>query len=254
MFTIGRLAGRTGFSRTTLRYYEELGLVAPAGRTKAGYRFYDEDAVERLAFVARGKQLGCRLDEIAELLAIRDGEQCGPVQRRFHGLVTDKIRDRYAQIAGELSFAAELQAAARQLDAAPLDGPCSFACACLQDVAEPESSAVNLPPGTPLDPLIACTLPRSAIPDRVAAWQSALSSAHAPTRTSDRRLRIEFDSAITFSELAALAAAERECCSFFSFALTVDNRGMGLEVEAPAAAREILDGMFGTSSRERSDA
>jgi DNA-binding transcriptional MerR regulator len=247
-FTIGRLAGRTGFSTATLRYYEELGLVAPAGRTRAGYRFYDEDAVERLAFIARGKQLGCRLDEIADLLAIRDGEQCGPVQRRFYGLVTDKIRDRYAQIAGELLFAAQLQAAARQLDAAPLDGPCSFDCACLQDIAEPEPSAVNLLPGTPTDPPIACTLPGSAIPDRVAAWQSALRSAHGRTRTPDGRLRIEFDGAITFSELAVLAAAERECCSFFSFALTIDNRGIGLEVEAPGAAREILDGLFGTSS------
>ena len=247
-FTIGRLAGRTGFSTATLRYYEELGLVEPAGRTKAGYRFYDEDAVERLAFIARGKQLGCRLDEIADLLAIRDGEQCGPVQRRFHGLVTDKIRDRYAQIAGDLMFAAQLQAAARQLDGASLDGPCSFECACLQDVAEAEPSVANLMPRMPTDPLIACTLPRSAIPDRVAAWQSGLSSARARTRTPDGRLRIEFDSAIPLSELAALVAAERECCSFFSFALTLDNRGIGLEVEAPEAAREILDGMFGTSS------
>jgi DNA-binding transcriptional MerR regulator len=245
-FTIGRLADRTGFSTTTLRYYEELGLVAPAGRTEAGYRFYDEDAVERLAFIARGKQLGCRLDEIADLLAIRDGEQCGPVQRQFHGLITDKIRERYAQIARELLFAAQLRAAARQLDGTPLAGPCTFDCACLRDIAGPEPSAVNMLPVTLTDPPIACTLPRSVIPDRVAAWQSVLSSAHARTRTSDGRLRIEFDSAITLSELAALMAAERECCSFFSFALTVDNRGIGLEVEAPEAARKILDALFVT--------
>jgi DNA-binding transcriptional MerR regulator len=247
-FTIGPVSERTGFPATTLRYYEELGLVAPAGRTNAGYRVYDEDAVERLAFIARAKQLGCTLDEILDLLAVWDGERCGPVQRRFHELVTYKIRDTQAQIADLLSFAAQLRAAARRLDSTPLDGPCNGDCACLQDTAEPKPSPDTLLPVRPTDPPIACTLPPNAMADRAAAWHSALSGARARTRTSDGRLRVEFDTSILSSELAALVAAEQACCSFFSFALTFDNRGVGLEVDAPEAARKIVEAMFGSPS------
>jgi DNA-binding transcriptional MerR regulator len=248
MFTIGQIAERSGFSPTTLRYYDEVGLLTPAGRTEAGYRVYDEDAVERLAFIARSKQLGCTLDEITDLLAVWDGEQCGPVQRRFHELVTDKVRDTRSQIAESLAFAAQLEAAARRLDTTPLDGPCGADCACLKGTTDAAPSSVRWLPPKPTDPPIVCTLPPSAIRDRATAWQSALSGARSRTRTSDGRLRIEFDTRITFSELGALVAAEQECCSFFRFALIFDDRGIALEVDAPDAAQEILDALFGTPS------
>jgi DNA-binding transcriptional MerR regulator len=233
-FTIGQVAERTGFPATTLRYYEDLGLVAPAGRTDAGYRLYDEDAVDRLAFIARAKQLGCTLEEITDLLAVWDGEQCGPVQRRFHELVTEKLRGTQLQIAELLSFAGQLQVAAERLDSAPVDGPCSPDCVCLQD-------------STSASPPIACTLEPRAMPDRVAAWQAALGAARARTRTPDGRLRIEFDGRVLFTDLAELVAAEQECCPFFSFELTFDSRGIALEVQAPEAASPIVDAMFGTA-------
>lgn len=64
---IKEVAERTGFSAPTLRYYEEIGLLPAPTRTAAGYRTYDEATVERLAFIARAKWLGCSLDEIADL-------------------------------------------------------------------------------------------------------------------------------------------------------------------------------------------
>ena len=48
---IGELARRTGVSVRTLRFYADRGLVAPAARSDAGYRLYDEDAVARVALV-----------------------------------------------------------------------------------------------------------------------------------------------------------------------------------------------------------
>ena len=66
-YRIAEVADRTGFSTPTLRYYEEIGLLPPAERTPAGYRVYDDRAVARLRFVARAKQLGCSLEEIADL-------------------------------------------------------------------------------------------------------------------------------------------------------------------------------------------
>ena len=67
------MAHRSGFTPATLRYYEDIGFLAPASRTDAGYRLYDETSLERLRFIARAKQLGCSLDEIAELTTAWDG-------------------------------------------------------------------------------------------------------------------------------------------------------------------------------------
>ena len=72
-YKIAEVARRSGFNTSTLRYYEALGLVPPAGRTSAGYRLYDDSSLARLAFVSRAKQLGCTLEEITELATAWDG-------------------------------------------------------------------------------------------------------------------------------------------------------------------------------------
>ena len=79
--------------------------------------------VNRLAFIARAKQLGCSLEEITDLADIWDGGRCGPVQRRFHGLVTVKIRDAERQIHDLTSLLEDLRAAAEHLDGEPSTGP-----------------------------------------------------------------------------------------------------------------------------------
>ena len=84
---IAQLADRSGFSATTLRYYEQLGLLDPPVRTAAGYRIYDEAAVDRLAFVDRAKRMGFALDEIAELVRLWSAGQCPPVQHRMRALL-----------------------------------------------------------------------------------------------------------------------------------------------------------------------
>ena len=80
-YTIGEVADRSGFTASSLRYYEGIGLVVPAARSAAGYRLYDDRSLARLAFIARAKQLGCTLEEISDLIGIWDGERCGPVQK-----------------------------------------------------------------------------------------------------------------------------------------------------------------------------
>ena len=114
-YTIGQVADRTGFTASALRYYEGIGLVEPATRTDAGYRLYDEMTLTRLAFIGRAKQLGCTLEEITDLVGIWDGERCGPVQRRFHELVTTKMADAEHQIAELTALVDQLQHAAAQL-------------------------------------------------------------------------------------------------------------------------------------------
>lgn len=74
--TISKLAGEVGTSSDTLRYYERIGLLPEPDRTPAGYRLYGLEAVERVHFIKRAQRFGLRLEEIGELLAIRERGLC----------------------------------------------------------------------------------------------------------------------------------------------------------------------------------
>jgi len=84
MLTIGKLAAAAGVRSDTLRYYEREGLIAPAGKSPAGYRLYDQDSARRLRFIRQAQQCGFTLAEIRELLVLRgrDAARCGDVRKR----------------------------------------------------------------------------------------------------------------------------------------------------------------------------
>ena len=65
---IGEVAQRAGIPASTLRFYEEKGLVASTGR-RGLRRQFDRDVLERLALVALGRSAGFSLDEIARIFA-----------------------------------------------------------------------------------------------------------------------------------------------------------------------------------------
>ncbi|MFQ5495947.1 MAG: MerR family transcriptional regulator [Phycisphaerae bacterium] len=77
--TIGAAAAHVGVAATTLRYYEREGLVAAAGRTGAGYRFYDDEAIERLRFIRVAQAVGFTLQDIRLLLGLDGRRDCGEV-------------------------------------------------------------------------------------------------------------------------------------------------------------------------------
>jgi DNA-binding transcriptional MerR regulator len=62
--TVSQLARRVGLSPDAVRYYERVGLLPPPARTAAGYRAYQEAAVDRLRLVTGARRLGLRLREI----------------------------------------------------------------------------------------------------------------------------------------------------------------------------------------------
>ncbi|MFE5814980.1 MerR family transcriptional regulator [Streptomyces sp. NPDC056479] len=68
LYSIGELARRTGLTVKTIRFYSDRGIVAPAGRTPAGYRRYGPEAVARLALVRTLRQLGLGLDAIRQVV------------------------------------------------------------------------------------------------------------------------------------------------------------------------------------------
>lgn len=237
-YTIGEVAEQSGFSTSALRYYEGIGLVAPPTRSHGGYRLYDDGTLERLAFIARAKQLGCTLDEISDLLGILEGERCAPVQRRLHDLVTTKVAAAEREVADMTALAHRLQAAATLLDQEPTDGPCSDGCACVAPIPS-QDVAAEVP--------IACTLDLDEVPGRRHEWQSVVGRAPSRSTTGDGGVRFAFGDDVGLEELARLVAAEKSCCAFFAFTITVDADGIGLEVRAPEGAESIVADLFGSA-------
>lgn len=73
---VAELAGVVGLSPDTIRYYERARLLPPPARTPAGYREYDASAVDRIRFIQGAQRLGLKLEDIRNLLAIRDTGTC----------------------------------------------------------------------------------------------------------------------------------------------------------------------------------
>lgn len=95
LYRISQLTERTGVPATTLRFYEQQGLL-PAQRSPAGYRLYDDSAVDRLGFIGAGKHLGLPLEEIRELLGVWESGLCVQVQDRLRPLLRAGLHGRAA--------------------------------------------------------------------------------------------------------------------------------------------------------------
>ncbi|QNN55714.1 MerR family transcriptional regulator [Diaphorobacter ruginosibacter] len=64
---IGELEARSGASRHTLRYYEQIGLISPLRQTN-NYRVYTTQTLQDLDFIQRAQSMGFSLGEIGEIL------------------------------------------------------------------------------------------------------------------------------------------------------------------------------------------
>jgi len=69
---IKQFARLTNLSPKTIRYYEDIGLLPPPHRLENGYRDYAETDVDRVRFVAGARSLDFSLDDIQEILALRE--------------------------------------------------------------------------------------------------------------------------------------------------------------------------------------
>jgi DNA-binding transcriptional MerR regulator len=135
-YRISQLAGRTGFSPSTLRYYEQIGLLATE-RTSGGYRSYGEADVRRLRFISRAKQLGLPLDGIRDLVAVWAAGPCTSVKARLEELLTARSREVEARISELAAFGADLAQARENLAAPSPAGPCDDDCGCTSGQAHP---------------------------------------------------------------------------------------------------------------------
>ena len=94
--SIGQLAAQSGLSPDTLRYYERLGLLPRVSRNAGGQRRYSEDDVARLAFIKRAQSMDFSLQEIGDLMSLRDAP--GDVRTEVRGLTELKLQAIQARI------------------------------------------------------------------------------------------------------------------------------------------------------------
>jgi len=107
--TVSKIAEGAGVSADSVRYYERIGLLPEPDRSPSGYRLYDEGALERVRFIKRAQRFGLRLEEIGELLDIRERGLC-PC-----GHTRDLLVRRLAQLDGEIAALARLREDVQQM-------------------------------------------------------------------------------------------------------------------------------------------
>jgi DNA-binding transcriptional MerR regulator len=90
-YTIGQLARAAGVPTSTVRYYERITLLRPAGRTAGNYRLYGSDALEQLRFIRAAQATGFALEDIIRLRNFRsdDPAVCHDVQILIEARLAD---------------------------------------------------------------------------------------------------------------------------------------------------------------------
>lgn len=107
MLSIGQLSRRTGVKVPTIRYYEQIGLIAAPERTAGNQRRYAQAGLQRLSFIRHSRDLGFSLDDTREFLELsaQPDKQCNGA---------DKIAARH--LAALKEKIAKLQRLERELE------------------------------------------------------------------------------------------------------------------------------------------
>ncbi len=95
--SVGRIGKRFGLSRSTLLYYDRLGLLSPSARSPAGYRVYDERDAARLEAICRYREVGLSLEQIRVLLDRPTGRTADLLEARLDQLNAEIARLREQQ-------------------------------------------------------------------------------------------------------------------------------------------------------------
>ncbi len=103
---IGQAAKQAGLTSKTIRYYEQIELLAPARRADNGYRDYSAHDIENLRFLQRARQSGFNIEECRQLLSLHED-----TSRHSHH-VRDLVLEKAERVAKQIS---ELQLMHEQL-------------------------------------------------------------------------------------------------------------------------------------------
>lgn len=125
---INELSKITGLADKTIRYYESIGVLPQPKRLASGYRLYDESDVDRIKFVMGLRRLDFSLDDISEILAMRDRREA-PCR-----VVLDLLAEKAEEVSRRIKELVHLEAELHQLHAVgltyPTDDVDGKACVC----------------------------------------------------------------------------------------------------------------------------
>jgi len=96
IYKIGDVTKDFGITADTLRYYEKIGLFPTISRTESGIRQYDDKDISRLRFIKRAQRMNFSLDEIRNLLSMRENPQ--HAKDSIRQLTADKLMDIEHQV------------------------------------------------------------------------------------------------------------------------------------------------------------
>ena len=136
---IGDLGKQTGVDTETIRFYEKAGLLPAPHRSQNGYRAYDREHVERLAFIRHCRALDIPLTDIQRLLGFvaHPTSDCGDIDR----LIDEQLLKVRARLASMQALEQQLEALRSRCGQHHLAGDCGIlqelvaaahgeACAC----------------------------------------------------------------------------------------------------------------------------
>ena len=83
MFTIGQVAKRYALSRSTLIYYDKIGVLSPSGRSESNYRLYSDSDLKKMDRIMLFRSAGLSLDAISLLLNTEGGELNSSLEKRL---------------------------------------------------------------------------------------------------------------------------------------------------------------------------
>jgi len=104
MLTVSRLARHCGLSRSTVLYYESIGLLKPARRSAGNYRVYTDKDAARLRGIRLWRDSGLTLEDIRSMLDQPDSNAAAILKRRLEALSAeiDRLRGHQHAIAALL--------------------------------------------------------------------------------------------------------------------------------------------------------
>ena len=140
---IGEVARLVDVPAKTLRYYEDIGLVSPAGRTQAGYRLYGWRELEQIEFIRRAKLMGLTLEQIRGLVEVAEEGMPSGVLRHLDELLEQKLEETERKLEELQAFRESLLEYRERAAMADAQGVCRCAerekrefCGCVTTATE----------------------------------------------------------------------------------------------------------------------
>ena len=125
--TIGKVAAAAAVNVETIRFYQRRGLLTEPPKSEGGFRYYDNDTIDRVRFVKRAQALGFSLEEVAGLLALGQSNACGPT----HDAAVRKLQLVEERIADLKRIRSTLRNLVQQCEA----GPATVSCPIIESLA-----------------------------------------------------------------------------------------------------------------------